>query len=391
MRCMTYPFRVANHSHVPFCDLSSLARVLVVACGLVVSVPAGAQSRSPCEASLATAQTLYRNQSFDDAEALLRECLSRPDLDEETTLQSMRLLALIHLREDNLVEAKQMILRMLAVSFAYQPDPIQDPPTYVALVEAIREQLRVDQTAEAAPQPDSMRVPPEEPAREIDPVDATAPEDAPAEDEAGPPEEVTPFPPVRSTLPPPDPRHYRNPYRRAGDRDLSLVLGVGSYRGEFSTTGSGPLSDFFENSGFSAEIQGGYSLSPSFAAVFSYRFVDLPALVGDRAEESLVTDGGAPVHAFALLSRLQLWPRSSDSPYVQFGVAGAVRSAGGQARAGFGPQAGLGLDIILTPSFGLFAAFDAVLLYPGDVLDQVGASGDFLLFTGVGVRYRTGG
>ncbi len=150
--------------------LASLPRLpgwyRAVLCGLAVwgaggLRPVSAQPPPPCEPLLAAAEARYVNREFAEAETLVRACLAQPESDEEA-LHAYRLLALVFIRQDDLSEAKQAILRLLGVSFEYEPDPVQDPPAYVALVTSIKEQLRIEE--ERLPPPDSARATPPAPA-----------------------------------------------------------------------------------------------------------------------------------------------------------------------------------------------------------------------------------
>lgn len=157
---------------------------------LIVASPAAwAQAPPPCDSLLAAAEERYIQRAFADAEALARACLSQPGLTDDEALRAHRQLALVFLRRDDLTEAKQAVLRLLGVSFEYAPDPVWDPPAYVALVESIKEQLRVERMGTPA---DSARVgppvaqaPPPEPEAEVQIVrpGADAPEAPSAEQE----------------------------------------------------------------------------------------------------------------------------------------------------------------------------------------------------------------
>ncbi|MDX1531464.1 MAG: hypothetical protein R3362_08050 [Rhodothermales bacterium] len=109
------------------------------------SAAAVAQPASPCSSLLTAAEAQYVDREFADAEAFVRSCLAQPDVGDEEAVQAHRLLALIALRQDDLPGAREAALRLLALSFDYEPDPVQDPPAYVALVASVKEQLRVAQ------------------------------------------------------------------------------------------------------------------------------------------------------------------------------------------------------------------------------------------------------
>lgn len=122
-----------------------------------VSAPALAQEPAPCEDLLRTADEQYVQREYAEAETLVRACLAQGDVEDAQALQAYRLLTLIFLRQDDLPEARQAVVRMLGVSYEYDPDPVQDPPAYVALVASVKEQLRVSGAPVAA---DSSRIAP---------------------------------------------------------------------------------------------------------------------------------------------------------------------------------------------------------------------------------------
>lgn len=157
-----------------------------------------AQTTQPCDSLLEAAEERYIQREFADAEALVRTCLSQPDLDDAEAQRAHRQLALIHLRQDDLAEAKQAVLRLFGVSFEYAPDPVRDPPAYVALVASIKEQLRVEQmrapTDSAQVGPPVAQAPPSAPETDVrivqseaDPSEGPAPsvERAPEREERG--------------------------------------------------------------------------------------------------------------------------------------------------------------------------------------------------------------
>jgi hypothetical protein len=124
-------------------------RFWAVLCSLAVwgmgGVPqAFGQALSTCEPLLAEAEERYTDREYTEAEDLLRACLAQSELAVDEALRAYRLLALVFLRQDDVSEAKQAVLRLLGVSFSYEADPVQDPPVYVALVTSVKDQLRID-------------------------------------------------------------------------------------------------------------------------------------------------------------------------------------------------------------------------------------------------------
>jgi len=103
-----------------------------------------AQEVPTCEALLAESLDLYVAQEFTASEELIRSCLSQPQISDAEALRAYRLLALVSLRQDDLPQASQAVLRLLGFSFEYEPDPILDPPIFLSLVAAIKDQIRLD-------------------------------------------------------------------------------------------------------------------------------------------------------------------------------------------------------------------------------------------------------
>lgn len=145
----------------------------------ITSTPVLAQV-PPCESALTEAEDLYVGLAFAEAERLVRACLAQSAISNDEALRAYRLLALLHLRQDELSEAKQAVLRLLGISFEYEPDPVQEPPAYVALVASVKDQLRVEQVVPS----DSVRV-------------ASVPPQGDASEDAGtPPVQIVRTPPT---------------------------------------------------------------------------------------------------------------------------------------------------------------------------------------------------
>ena len=163
--------------------------LLVLWCGAVVwgaglcgmGTPAQAQASFSCEQQLDAAEERYVEGAFDDSETLVRECLMETDLSAADAVAAYRLLTLISLRKDDVPQAKQAAIRLLGVSFTYAPDPVNDPPAYVALVNSVKDQLRVEQVVTAPPdssavlQPGDIQIVRTEPEENAPPANVTVP------------------------------------------------------------------------------------------------------------------------------------------------------------------------------------------------------------------------
>ena len=317
-------------------------------------VPATAQSGSDCEALLPVARDQYTNQRFDDAEQTVRACLAHPAPTPDDALEAYRLLALVQLRQDDLAAAKQAVLHLLSVSFDYTPDPVLDPPTYVALVGSIQDQLRVTH----APSPRAL--PPAEPAVED-----------------------------------PGPILAAAPSRAARAIHVGVSLGAGSYSGERGINGGSLAEEFRLNGGVSFAVDGSYTFRPALATVASFRAIRLPLLLTNdvRPEDVHVRpdESSAWVHVLTFMMRAHVGPEMPVMPYVQAGMSGFFSRLNSTMRVGIGPQFGLGADMAVTPEIVGFAELNLAASFPGDAVDRVntsGAASDLLTFVGAGVRYR---
>ena len=332
---------------------------------------------SPCKSLLDSAQEHYVEQRFADAEAAVRTCLGRSYVAPGDALASHRLLALVHLRQDQLAEAKQAVMQLLSISFDYQPDPIFDPPTFAALVETVRNQLRVDVEAFRAVYAESPS-PQEPPCACADSADgAGAVVDASTE-------------PELSAQPQAMLRSVRSVH-------LGVAIGGGSYSGERGINAPTLLGEFSQNGGISFAIDGAYYLTSTLAVAAQLHVVRFPLLMSNdvRHEDVQVRpdDSSEWVQALTVLARSVYWSDGRAAPYVQLGLSGIVSRLNREVRVAVGPQVGFGVDVAATPRLSGFAEFNVLVAIPGDAVDRVDTSdgpGDMLTFAGVGARYRLG-
>lgn len=344
-------------------------------CGLIALIGVGSrpavaqpvvQPRAPCDSLLAAAERHYVNQDFDRAEPLTTECLARRDVTDAAAIAAHRLRALIYLRQDDLEDAKQAVIRLLGVSFDYEPDPVQDLPAYVALVHSIKEQLRVEA---------------EDRVEAGDGVEAR-PEPLPPSLEDG----------LLATS-------SRGPARRRpGTLSLRMALGAGSYGGERGVDESSPFREFTSNGGVSFELGASYRLPFETSVALTYRAVRFSRLLDNdvRAEDVQVRpdDSSAWVHLLTLLGQRTFGRDWRVAPFVHLGVTSSLSRFNDEVRLGIGPVLGVGADVALTPDLGAFAALSTTIVYPGDAVDRVdtsSTSGDVLTFIGAGLRYRVYG
>lgn len=100
---------------------------------------AQAEAGAPCGERLAEAEAHYVGGQPDRVEPLLEGCLDGR-LGEDA-VAAYRLLALARLKEGEETAAMAAIIELLDAAPSYEPDPVRDLPAYVALVDAVRQQL----------------------------------------------------------------------------------------------------------------------------------------------------------------------------------------------------------------------------------------------------------
>ena len=161
------------------------AAVLLAAVLLATSVSAQPTLRA-CGALLDAAERAYTEQSYESAESLSLDCVYAGNASPEDLARAHRLLALTYIKADRLGDARLMVVKLVGADPGYAPDPTVELPSYVALVGAVKAQLRVSvseppaaQAAPDAPAPVRASEPPA-PVRASEPPAPTEASDAPA-------------------------------------------------------------------------------------------------------------------------------------------------------------------------------------------------------------------
>ena len=185
------------------------------------------------------------------------------------------------------------------------------------------------------------------------------------------------------------------------------VLLRGSVAGYYGDLDGDPnttsISEGFDDPGFGVGGEVGYLFNDNLSLGVGLVYQDLPAL----NNRSTNIQGGE-AYQFQALLRYLPFPALKVSPFVELG--GALVSGQGTENErnlpgtddvlGFGPVVGAGVDVALTPRFGLFLGAQSTFVFPDVALDgtdpgafpgQPGAQGDdhdFDILANVGGGFR---
>ncbi|NBB85469.1 MAG: hypothetical protein GVY12_04500 [Bacteroidetes bacterium] len=102
-----------------------------------------AEDADLCVDAFAASEEAYFDGRFAEANELLSECLNRDDLPDALLVEMARLSALAYINLGNLDQARRVVIRLLNVDPTYEPDEVQDPPSYVSLVSTVQRQLQM--------------------------------------------------------------------------------------------------------------------------------------------------------------------------------------------------------------------------------------------------------
>lgn len=111
---------------------------------LAVGGGAAAAQSDPCSEALADAERRYQEQDYAAVEPAVSACIYSAEAEAAEVQEAYRLLALSLLRQGQFPEARLTVVNLLGVNYDYEPDAVYDPPSYVSLVTAVKEQLRVE-------------------------------------------------------------------------------------------------------------------------------------------------------------------------------------------------------------------------------------------------------
>lgn len=313
------------------------------------------QDAGPCAQEVALAENMYAQARFEEVVAMVTDCIGSDGVTNAIAVRGYRILALAFLRNDAVGDARLAVIELFARDPAYEADPVQDLPAYVALVNTTREQLDL---TEPEPEPDPAD------ARPVDLYSAS-----------------------------------RRLAVQRGDMTLRGRAGWSSYGGERGVTGGGFFGEFVDNGGESLAIELNYAATNHLGVGLLYQVARYPTLLDAKGGPSSgfpTIDRGTSspwIHYVGILMRGTLPTPSLVKPYGAFGFFTSFGLLNDKVSVGGGPRFAVGVDVAVGSGVGLFLEFEEQILFPGDSSDLTDRQFPYDLFSGaaVGMRYTLTG
>ena len=124
--------------------MQRLFLVLLICCLPTATVYAQAES---CQATLQQAEQAYNLGDFDETIRLVDTCLDNTSVSEAERQFGFRLKGLSYIGKGLETDARAAVRRLLELVPSFQADPVQDPPTFITLIEEVKQEMGVPAAA----------------------------------------------------------------------------------------------------------------------------------------------------------------------------------------------------------------------------------------------------
>lgn len=168
-------------------------------------------------------------------------------------------------------------------------------------------------------------------------------------------------------------------------------VGLATYGGDADQNPDNKVGTYLEDGSIGGAFELGYQFTPSLALGVAFNYGDYKRLEVGSAK-------GQRMQLQAMF-RYFMFSSSRISPYVQFGAGYLLKpdfkgEAGREEKAGVGPIAGLGVDLLLGRQFSLFLEGTGAFYFPDEAVDGLNpqtpndkADFDWLGLIGGGARF----
>lgn len=129
-----------------FRKINKILLISLLACSMIilpvqyVVQPLYAQSQKDWDKKIDEAEQIFYSGQFSKAENILKEGLQSGELTQEQKSRAYRILGLSYLSRELESQAKDAIENLLEIVPDYQPNPDQDPPQFIRMVEDVKQQ-----------------------------------------------------------------------------------------------------------------------------------------------------------------------------------------------------------------------------------------------------------
>lgn len=147
---------------------------------------------------------------------------------------------------------------------------------------------------------------------------------------------------------------------------ISARVGLATYGGDADNNPDNSVSTYLEDGSIGGALELGYQFTPSLGFGVAFNYGDYSRLETDASDGSRMQ--------IQAMFRYFMFPSSRITPYIQFGGGYLLKpshegQAGLEEEAGFGPIAGLGVDLLLGRQFSLFLEGTGAFYFPDEAVD----------------------
>ena len=121
-----------------------LSLLIFLSAVLLLSVQSVNAQEMICQEELSEANALYTNGRFDESIERIDVCLAKENISVAERRTAYRLKGLCFIGKGAEVDAKGAVQYLLELFPNYQPDPVQDPPDFVMMVNEMKEEINSD-------------------------------------------------------------------------------------------------------------------------------------------------------------------------------------------------------------------------------------------------------
>ena len=101
--------------------------------------------QSDCSKVLDQAQNLYYEGKFDESVNLIQSCMASEELTKDESRQAYKIMSQVEIARGDQDKAQENIRLLLQVDPNYQPTIEQETPTFVQMVESVRNEIALDE------------------------------------------------------------------------------------------------------------------------------------------------------------------------------------------------------------------------------------------------------